>query len=139
MEKPRSVTRVEPKNASSKLASKNVVHRKAASSNGVSKATLPNGKIEVLGVLISHPDRLIFKDPPVTKGELAEFYAAASQWMLKDIAGHPVSLLRCPEGTSGDCFYQRSPGTGLARTSNRSAGNIRESRTNISISKTKKA
>jgi bifunctional non-homologous end joining protein LigD len=113
MEKPRSVTRVEPKNASSKLASKNVVHRKAASSNGVSKATLPNGKIEVLGVLISHPDRLIFKDPPVTKGELAEFYAAASPWMLKDIAGHPVSLLRCPEGTSGDCFYQRSPGTGL--------------------------
>ncbi len=32
---------------------------------------------------------------------------------MKDIAGHPVSLLRCPEGTSGDCFYQRSPGTGL--------------------------
>ena len=33
--------------------------------------------------------------------------------MLKDIAGHPVSLLRCPEGTLGDCFYQRNPGTGL--------------------------
>jgi bifunctional non-homologous end joining protein LigD len=33
--------------------------------------------------------------------------------MLKDIADHPVSLLRCPKGTSGDCFYQRNPGTGL--------------------------
>ncbi len=33
--------------------------------------------------------------------------------MLKGVAEHPLSLLRCPEGTSGDCFYQRNPGTGL--------------------------
>ena len=113
MEKPKPVTKVEPKNVSSNLASKNVARRKSASSNAVPKVTSLNGKIVVLGVPISHPDRLIFKDPPVTKGELAEFYAVASQWMLKDIAGHPVSLLRCPEGTSADCFYQRNPGTGL--------------------------
>jgi bifunctional non-homologous end joining protein LigD len=67
----------------------------------------------VAGVSISHPDRIIFKDTGVTKGKLAEYYAAASRWILKDISGHPVSLLRCPVGTSGDCFYQRSPGTGL--------------------------
>ncbi|MFI5071120.1 MAG: non-homologous end-joining DNA ligase [Terriglobales bacterium] len=113
MEKPKSVTKVQPRNASSSLSSRNAAHRKAASSSAAPKAASSNGRIEVLGVSISHPDRLIFKDPPVTKGELAEFYAAASWWMLKDIAGHPVSLLRCPEGTSGDCFYQRSPGTGL--------------------------
>ena len=70
-------------------------------------------RIDVLGVSVSHPDRVIFKDVGVTKGELAEYYAAASQWILKDIAGHPVSLLRCPEGVGGECFYQRSPGTGL--------------------------
>src|ERR1700690_310990 len=70
-------------------------------------------RLDVLGVSISHPDRVIFKDVGLTKGQLAEYYAAASRWMLKDIAGHPVSLLRCPTGTSGDCFYQRNPGTGL--------------------------
>ena len=70
-------------------------------------------RIDVLGVSISHPDRVIFNDIGVTKGELAEYYAAAAPWILKDIAGHPVSLLRCPEGTAGDCFYQRNPGTGL--------------------------
>ena len=113
LEKPKSVTKVEPKNALSNVASKNVTHKKAASSDGASKAASPSGKFEVLGVTISHSDRPIFKDPPVTKGELAEFYAAASHWVLKDIAGHPVSLLRCPEGTSGDCFYQRGPGNGL--------------------------
>jgi len=70
-------------------------------------------RIDVLGVHISHPDRVIFNDVGVTKGELAEFYAAAGPWILKDISGHPVSLLRCPEGTAGGCFYQRNPGTGL--------------------------
>jgi bifunctional non-homologous end joining protein LigD len=70
-------------------------------------------RIDVLGVSISHPDRVIFKDVGITKGELAQYYAAASPWILKDIAGHPVTLLRCPEGTAGDCFYQRNPGTGL--------------------------
>ena len=62
---------------------------------------------------ISHPDRVIFQDTGLTKGELAQFYAACSTWMLKDIAGHPVSLLRCPEGTAGECFFQRNPSTGL--------------------------
>jgi hypothetical protein len=78
MKNPKSVNKVEPKGASSDLASKKIAHRKTASSNDVPKATPLNRKIEVLGVTISHPDRQIFKDPPVTKGELAEFYAAAS-------------------------------------------------------------
>ncbi len=70
-------------------------------------------RLDVSGVSISHPDRVIFEDTGVTKGELAEFYAASAKWILKDIAGHPITLLRCPEGTSRDCFYQRNPGTGL--------------------------
>jgi bifunctional non-homologous end joining protein LigD len=112
MEKP-TLTKVATKTASNNLSSKRVGQKQAPSRNVLDRGASPNGKIEVLGVTISHPDRLIFKNPPVTKGELAEFYAAASHWMLKDIGGHPVSLLRCPEGTSGDCFYQRNLGTGL--------------------------
>ncbi len=72
-------------------------------------------RLEVLGIGISHPDRIIFEDTGVTKGQLAQFYAAASPWMLKDLVNHPISLLRCPEGTKGDCFYQRSPGMGLGK------------------------
>lgn len=74
-----------------------------------------DGRLNVLGVGISHPGRVIFEDTGVTKGQLAEFYGAASRWMLKDLADHPISLLRCPEGTKGDCFYQRSPGMGLGK------------------------
>ncbi len=74
-----------------------------------------NDRLDVLGVSISHPDRVIFENTGETKGQLAEFYAAASPWMLKDLADHPISLLRCPEGTKGDWFYQRSPGMGLGK------------------------
>jgi bifunctional non-homologous end joining protein LigD len=70
-------------------------------------------QLAVGGVTISHPNRVIFMDIGLTKGELAEYYAAVAEWVLKDIADHPVSLLRCPEGTSGGCFYQRSQGKGL--------------------------
>jgi bifunctional non-homologous end joining protein LigD len=73
-----------------------------------------NHRLDVLGVGVSHPDRVIF-DTGETKGQLAEFYAAASRWMLKDLADHPISLVRCPEGAKGDCFYQRSPGMGLGK------------------------
>jgi bifunctional non-homologous end joining protein LigD len=70
-------------------------------------------RIDVLDVAVSHPDRIVFKDTGTTKGELAEYYAAVSHWILEDIAGHPITVLRCPEGTSGECFYQRNPGKGL--------------------------
>ncbi len=68
---------------------------------------------EAFGIKISHPDRVVFPDTGMTKAQLADYYAAVSSLVLKDLAGHPVSLLRCPEGTAGGCFYQRSPGTGL--------------------------
>jgi hypothetical protein len=73
MEKPKSVTKVEKKPGSSNLALKSVASKKATSSNGAPRGATPNGEIDVLGVRISHPDRLIFRDPPVTKGELAGF------------------------------------------------------------------
>jgi bifunctional non-homologous end joining protein LigD len=83
-------------------------HAESASGQGSEAA-----QIDVLGIRITHPDRVVFEDTGMTKRQLAEYYAAVRSWVLKDVAGHPVSLLRCPEGTAGGCFYQRSPGKGL--------------------------
>jgi bifunctional non-homologous end joining protein LigD len=73
----------------------------------------PRDRIAVMGVSITHPDRVIFKETGITKGELAEYFGAVSKWVLNDISEHPVTLVRCPGGTAGDCFYQRNPGKGL--------------------------
>jgi len=65
------------------------------------------------GITITHPDRVISETGHVTKGELAEYYAAVAPLLLPRITRHPLSLLRCPSGIDGGCFYQRNPGKGL--------------------------
>ena len=61
---------------------------------------------------ITHPERVVFADPEVTKGELAAFYQRIAAHLLPDLIGRPVMLMRCPAGGAGECFFQkhRSPG-----------------------------
>ena len=92
-----------------------VTMEKPVAVKGITPKKRKDERLDVVGVGISHPDRIIFEDVGVTKGQLAEFYGTASPWMLKDLVDHPISLLRCPEGTKGDCFYQRSRGMGLGK------------------------
>jgi bifunctional non-homologous end joining protein LigD len=69
--------------------------------------------LAINGIAITHPDRVISGTGHITKGELAEYYAAVSPLLVPRISRRPVSLLRCPSGISGDCFFQRNPGKGL--------------------------
>jgi len=62
---------------------------------------------EVAGITLSHPDKPYFPDIGVTKGELAAYYAAVAPHMLAHLAGRPLSLVRCPDGWQGQCFYQK--------------------------------
>ena len=64
-------------------------------------------------ITITHPDRVIFETGHITKGELAEYYAAVAPFLLPRIVHHPLSLLRCPSGIDGGCFYQRNFRKGL--------------------------
>jgi bifunctional non-homologous end joining protein LigD len=80
----------------------------------VRSATESNKQSLVLyGLTITHPARIISAIGQVSKGELAEYYAAVAPWMLPQIARHPLSLLRCPSGVDRQCFFQRNPGKGL--------------------------
>jgi bifunctional non-homologous end joining protein LigD len=83
----------------------------------VGKATAMEGKkvkhLVLHGVTITHPGRIISDTGHITKGELAEYYAAVAPWILPQIARHPLSLLRCPSGVDKQCFFQRNPGKGL--------------------------
>jgi bifunctional non-homologous end joining protein LigD len=69
--------------------------------------------LTLAGITITHPDRVISKLGAVTKGELAEYYAGVARLILPRIARRPLSLLRCPSGIEGKCFYQRNIAKGL--------------------------
>ena len=70
------------------------------------------GTIMVEGVRVTHPDRVLFPGVGVTKRALVEYYLSVADRILPHVAGRPLSLVRCPAGAGGDCFFQKhaSPG-----------------------------
>ncbi|MEA3017071.1 MAG: bifunctional non-ous end joining protein LigD [Sphingomonadales bacterium] len=58
-------------------------------------------------VKISNPERVIFPEGDVTKGELADYYRAVGPVMAAWTANRPISLVRCPQGRGRKCFFQK--------------------------------
>lgn len=77
-----------------------------------------SGRASVMGVGISHPEKALWPnagdDRPVSKQDLAEYFAAIGDWMMPHIKGRPCSLLRAPDGITGEMFFQRHAGMGTS-------------------------
>jgi len=58
-------------------------------------------------IRISNPDRVIFPESHITKGELAAHYQAVAEIMLPWAGHRPISLVRCPQGRAKKCFFQK--------------------------------
>ncbi|MBO9621783.1 MAG: DNA ligase D [Sphingomonas sp.] len=56
---------------------------------------------------ISSRGRVIYPEAGLTKGELADYYAAVSPILLRWLANRPISLVRCPQGRAKHCFFQK--------------------------------
>jgi len=61
----------------------------------------------VAGVRLTNPERVLYPTQGATKLALARFYEQISQWILPHIVKRPLTLVRCPQGSEKDCFYQR--------------------------------
>jgi bifunctional non-homologous end joining protein LigD len=62
---------------------------------------------ESFGIKISNPDRVIYPEGNLTKGALADYYAAIDPLIMVDAARRPMTLIRCPQGRSKKCFFQK--------------------------------
>jgi len=58
-------------------------------------------------VKTSNRERIIDPDSGVTKGQLADHYAAVAGIMLPWVGSRPISLVRCPQGRAKKCFFQK--------------------------------
>ncbi len=65
-------------------------------------------------VRFTHPDRVYWDDAGVTKQDLADYYRAVWDWMAPYVVNRPLSFLRCPDGTKGQCFFQKHASAGLS-------------------------
>jgi bifunctional non-homologous end joining protein LigD len=68
----------------------------------------------VAGIRLTHPDRILYADQGVTKAHLARYYEQVADRILPHLANRPLTLVRCPDGQHGSCFYQKHPPDGLS-------------------------
>lgn len=65
--------------------------------------------MEVAGIPISHPARVVYAALGTTKGEIARYYEEIAHFMLPYVRGHLLSVVRCPQGAESKCFFQKHP------------------------------
>jgi bifunctional non-homologous end joining protein LigD len=63
------------------------------------------------GVKITHPDKVLFDDPRITKEDLIRYYEKVSERMLPYVARRILSIVRCPKAYPR-LLLQKAPGTG---------------------------
>jgi bifunctional non-homologous end joining protein LigD len=59
------------------------------------------------GIKISNPERVLWPEAGVTKQELVDYYRTIGPIMAVWAAHRPLSLVRCPQGRSSKCFFQK--------------------------------
>lgn len=58
-------------------------------------------------VALSSPDRVLFPERRETKADLARYYLAVAEPLMRAIGGRPVLLQRFPHGAGGPSFFQK--------------------------------
>lgn len=76
----------------------------------------PTDAAVVAGVTLSHPDKMFFPERKLRKRDIAEFYAGVSSLMVPHLRDRPLSLVRCPDGWNGQCFYQKHAADSVNRS-----------------------
>jgi bifunctional non-homologous end joining protein LigD len=66
-----------------------------------------NKSTSVGGVALSSVDKVLYPDQNVTKLDLARYYDRHADRILEHLANRPLSLVRCPSGRTGQCFFQK--------------------------------
>lgn len=74
-------------------------------------------------ITITNPDKIIIKNPKVTKIDIINYYKKISLRMFPYLENRIISTIRCPNGAEGTCFFKKhletkSSGLGVIRLPN---------------------
>ena len=64
-------------------------------------------------VRVSSPERVMWPDAGITKGDLAAYAVAVADPLMGALRDRPVTLQRFPEGIEGEEFYSKNPPRGV--------------------------
>lgn len=63
--------------------------------------------------MITHPEKVLFPDDGITKGDLAAYYEAIAPRLLPYLRGRPVTMERYPSGIGTKGFFQKNVAKGF--------------------------
>jgi bifunctional non-homologous end joining protein LigD len=63
--------------------------------------------------VITHPEKVLFPEDGITKGELAAYYESIAPLMLPHIRARPVTMERYPAGIGNKGFWQKDVSKGF--------------------------
>ena len=63
--------------------------------------------------MITHPEKVLFPDDGITKGELAAYYETIAPVMVPHIRARPVTMERYPAGIRKQSFWQKDVSRGF--------------------------
>jgi bifunctional non-homologous end joining protein LigD len=63
--------------------------------------------------VITHPDKILFPDDGITKGELAAYYETVAPVMIPHLEGRPLTMERYPSGIGRKGFWQKDVSKGF--------------------------
>jgi bifunctional non-homologous end joining protein LigD len=80
---------------------------KKSTSHSTSTSAKKKEELEVMGIRVTSPNKILFPEQGLTKEQLVRYYEAVAPYMFPLIKGRPLTLVRCPEGRGKPCFFQR--------------------------------
>ena len=63
--------------------------------------------------MITHPEKVMFPEDGITKGDLAAYYEMVAPLMLPHVTGRPVTMERYPAGIGKKGFWQKDVSKGF--------------------------
>ncbi len=90
-----------------RVTGSNTTARKPPTAEKTNRARGSVGVVPPSGVRITPPEKILWPDTGITKQDLAGYYATHASVILPHLKDRPLSIVRCPDGSSGECFFQK--------------------------------
>src|ERR671939_465490 len=81
----------------------------ASSRTCVGRGCEVNGELRIgrRDVRLTHPERVLFPDDGVTKGDLARYYVDVAPAIVRHLRDRPFTLKRYPYGIRGQAYFHK--------------------------------
>src|SRR5262245_19645867 len=63
--------------------------------------------------IITHPEKVLFPDEGITKGDLAAYYESIASVIVPHLDGRPLTMERYPQGIGAKGFWQKDVSKGF--------------------------